>query len=64
MRDIRPDASYHLTPPDRERVRSYFNVDALERLLQHLPASSRSGILAKFLTPLPPLIGERASLGV
>jgi hypothetical protein len=48
LRLARPEAAYRLLPEDRARVQRGFDVDALERLLQHVRPDMRQEILAHF----------------
>jgi hypothetical protein len=43
--------SFQLDPETRARVAPQFDVDALEKLMRHLDAASRPGMLNGFLLP-------------
>lgn len=43
-----PDRSYRIDPTERSRLQPGVDADALERLLQHFPADSRSSHLDMF----------------
>lgn len=51
MRLAMPDASFRLTPQERARIRTGFDVDALERLLAAVVPGVRPEILEDFLIP-------------
>jgi hypothetical protein len=44
-----PDPNYHIAAADRARIPQDFDADALETLLQHMPAESRPSILKQFV---------------
>lgn len=46
-----PDTDFRLDQAIRARIPAHFDADALERLLQRVPASSRLQLLAEFATP-------------
>ena len=44
-----PDLNYRIDPATRARVAPHFDAQALERLVQHLPADAREAFLEHFL---------------
>ena len=53
IRAASPAVDFHLTPTQRERVMTGFDLRALERLLAQVAPERREEILSYFLTPEP-----------
>jgi hypothetical protein len=48
---VRRDAGFRLTEVQRQQVRPGFDLDALERLLAHVPAERRDSLFVAFSAP-------------
>jgi hypothetical protein len=51
LQKVERDPAFRLTDADRERMRRFFDLDALERLLSHVPPERRPEILESFQIP-------------
>ena len=53
MESYKPDTTFRLRPEQRARLISDINVDALEKLLQHVPPEGRGHLLSMFTQTEP-----------
>jgi hypothetical protein len=52
LEKVERDPSFRLTDDERQQMRRFFDLDALERLLAHLPPDGREEVLRCFRIPL------------
>lgn len=60
---MRGDVTFRLTDAQRDQVRPGFDVDALERLLAHVPAERRDSLFVTFTIPTGNEVRELWYLG-
>ena len=60
---VRQDVTFRLTEAQRQQVRPGFDVDALERLLAHVPAERRDSLFVTFTAPTGNEVRELWYLG-
>jgi hypothetical protein len=63
LEKVERDPNFRLTDADRQQLRRFFDLDALERLLSHVPSERRPEILQAFQIPTDNEVRELWYLG-